>query len=81
MLDLAMPALTLNQAPKMFIHIEQGDFFNFGATKIQFMSGVFGPLPCTGSWVWSALCLRISFHGSPFRASPLTSSLAKKVSN
>jgi hypothetical protein len=45
------------------------------------MSGVFGPLPCTDSRVWSALCLRISFHGTPLGASPLTSSLARKASD
>jgi hypothetical protein len=49
--DLVRPDLTLIHAPKMLFQMEHGTLLNFEVVKIQLMSDVLGPLPCTGSVV------------------------------
>lgn len=79
--DFVKPGLTLIHAPRMFFHMEHGILLNLGTTNIQLISGVLGPLPCTRSLVWSALCLTNSFHISPPGESLLTNSFASKASD
>ncbi len=79
--DLVRPGLTLSQAPIMFFHIEHCSLLSLGATRSQLKSRLLGPLPWTGSLVWSALCFTSSFQGSPPGARPLTSSLARRASD
>ncbi len=79
--NFVRPTLTLNQEPRMLFQNEHFVCLNLGVAKSQFMSGMLGPLPCTGKWTWSAWCFKISFYGSPPRASPLTRSLARSASD
>jgi hypothetical protein len=73
---LHRPYLMLSQAPNMLFHNEHGSLLNLGATKSQLMSWVLGPMPWTGSLIWSALCLKSSFQGLPPGARPLIRSFA-----
>jgi len=79
--DLVRPILTFSHAPTMLFHIEHCSLFNLGAVRSQLRSALEGPLPCTGSLVWSALCRTNSFQGSPPGASPLMNSLARRASD
>ncbi len=63
----------------MLLHIERLRRFSLGAASNQFRSGVEGPLPWSGSFVWPVLCQTSSFHGSPLGVSPLIRSLASKA--
>ncbi len=77
--DFTGPTLMLNQEPRMLFQNEHFVCLSLEPTKSQFMSGMLGPLPCTGRWTWFARCLKISFQGSAPGASPLTRSLAKSA--
>jgi hypothetical protein len=79
--DFAKPTLTLSQEPRMLFQNEHFICLSLGAAKSQFMSRMFGPLPCTGRWILSTRCRKISFQGSPPKASPLTKSLASNASD
>ncbi len=79
--SLVRPGRTLIHAPRMLFHIEQGDLLSLGATKIQFISGMSGPLPWTGSLVRSAWCLINSFQGSLPGVKPRTSNFARSASD
>lgn len=79
--DFVRPDLTLIHAPRMLFQIEHGSLLSLGAANIQLIFGVFGPLPCTGSLVSSAVCLTSSFHDSPLGARRLTNSFASRASN
>jgi len=79
--DLIRPGLTFNQALTMLFHIEHLSLLSLGTARSQFRSGFEGPLPWTGSLVWSALCHTSSFQGSPPGAKPLKKNLASSASN
>ncbi len=46
--NFTRPCFTLSQEPKLFFQNEHFNFLSLGPTKSQFISGMFGPLPCTG---------------------------------
>ncbi len=46
-LDFARSTPTLSQEPRMLFQNEHFNFLSLGATKSQFISEMFGPLPCT----------------------------------
>jgi hypothetical protein len=69
--DLIRPGRTFNQVPTMLFHIEHLNLLNLGATQSEFRFGFEGPLPWTGSLVWSALCRTSSFQGYPPGVKPL----------
>jgi hypothetical protein len=48
--NFVRPTLTLNQEPRMIFRNEHFVCLSLGATKSEFMSEMFGPLPCTKRW-------------------------------
>jgi hypothetical protein len=62
--NFAKPTLTLSQKPKMLFQNEHFVYLSLGATKSQFMSGMFGPLRCTERWTWFVWCFRISLFNA-----------------
>ncbi len=79
--DLVRPSLTFSQALMVLFHIEHWSLLSLGAARSQLSSGLVGPLPWTGSLVWSALCLISFFQGSPPGVRPFTSNLASSTSD
>jgi hypothetical protein len=79
--DFTSPYPTRIQDSIMLFHIEHWILFNLGAANSQLISRMLGPLLWTGSLIWSALYLTISFQGSPPGDSPLTNSLANRASD
>ncbi len=79
--NFARPTLTFSQERRMLFQNEHFVCLSLGATKSQFMSRMFGPLPCIKRWTLSTWCLRISFQGSLPGTSPFTRSLARSASD
>jgi hypothetical protein len=77
--DFTSPCLTHIQDFTMLFHIEHWILFNLGVANSQLISRMLGPLLWTGSLIWSALYLTLSFQGSPPGDSPLTNSLASRT--